>query len=151
MSLLALLLYHRPAIAQPSPADTIIVHLKYLADGQSAWVEPVVTGRVDLYRRPDWIRQTPDPSRRGRQPAFQLGYQYLIGRDTLAVVDLYNYKKMVRRLLPEAAYLHRKLGRQGFRFENLPQMLTYYNRENVLEPTRPVPAWRAVQPLVLPR
>ncbi|MEM1220511.1 MAG: hypothetical protein AAGH79_16435, partial [Bacteroidota bacterium] len=39
-----------------------------------------------------------------------------------------NYKKCIRRYLPEAQDLHRRLGKRGFRYKNVPQMIRFYNR-----------------------
>ena len=43
-------------------------------------------------------------------------------------INTNNYKKMITRLLPDAPELHKRLGRRGFRFENVPYMVQYYNR-----------------------
>lgn len=39
-----------------------------------------------------------------------------------------NYKKIIKTYLPEAPELHQRLGRRGFRYENIPQMVAFYNR-----------------------
>jgi hypothetical protein len=39
-----------------------------------------------------------------------------------------NYKKIIRRHLANAPYLHKHLGKPGFRYENIPYMIEFYNR-----------------------
>ena len=39
-----------------------------------------------------------------------------------------NYNKVIKQHLPDAPELHQKLGRRGFRYENIPQMIEFYNR-----------------------
>lgn len=38
-----------------------------------------------------------------------------------------NYKKKIKQYLPNAPALHKRLGRPGFRFENLSSMVKFYN------------------------
>ncbi len=38
-----------------------------------------------------------------------------------------NYKKKIKKYLPNAPALHKRLGRPGFRFENLNSMIKFYN------------------------
>ena len=38
-----------------------------------------------------------------------------------------NYKKMIKRHLPNAKYLHKRLGKVGFRYQNLSSMVEFYN------------------------
>jgi hypothetical protein len=39
-----------------------------------------------------------------------------------------NFKRLIHKYMPNAPDLHKRLGKQGFRFENLPQMITFYNK-----------------------
>ena len=39
-----------------------------------------------------------------------------------------NYKKIIRKHLANAPYLHKQLGKPGFRYENIPYMIEFYNR-----------------------
>lgn len=39
-----------------------------------------------------------------------------------------NYKRLVQKYLPQATELHKRIGKRGFRFENLPSMVLYYNK-----------------------
>ena len=43
-----------------------------------------------------------------------------------------NYKKKIKKYLPNAPALHKRLGRSGFRFENLSSMIKFYNDFRVL-------------------
>lgn len=38
-----------------------------------------------------------------------------------------NYKKKIKKYLPNAPALHKRLGRPGFRFDNLSSMIKFYN------------------------
>lgn len=38
-----------------------------------------------------------------------------------------NYKKMIKRYMPNAKHLHKRLGKVGFRFQNLSSMIEFYN------------------------
>lgn len=42
-----------------------------------------------------------------------------------------NYKKMIKRHLPNAKHLHKRLGKVGFRFQNLSSMVQFYNNFRV--------------------
>lgn len=44
-----------------------------------------------------------------------------------------NYKSLIIKYLPNAPYLHKKLGKLGFRYENVSQMIEFYNKFRVNE------------------
>jgi hypothetical protein len=48
--------------------------------------------------------------------------------DALEEITPYNYKEMIKKYLPNAPELHKRLGKFGFRFENVRYMIQYYNR-----------------------
>lgn len=39
-----------------------------------------------------------------------------------------NYKQLIKKYLPEVKDLHQRLGKRGFRYENIPSMILYYNK-----------------------
>ena len=53
---------------------------------------------------------------------------YLKVHDEMIHVHPSNYKKVVRKYLPNAPYLHKRLGKVGFRFESLRYMVEFYNK-----------------------
>ena len=55
--------------------------------------------------------------------------RFFVGvQEGLVPITPKNYKKVIKQHLPEAPELHQKLGRRGFRYENIPQMIEFYNR-----------------------
>lgn len=52
---------------------------------------------------------------------------FLFLRGNLLEVTPHNYRSVVREYLPLATDLHKRLGKRGFRYENLVQMVDYYN------------------------
>ena len=46
-----------------------------------------------------------------------------------------NFRRLVRKYLPDATDLHKRIGKRGFRFENLPSMILYYNKHISENPT----------------
>ena len=46
-----------------------------------------------------------------------------------------NYKRLIQKYLPNAPELHKRIGKRGFRFENLPSMVLYYNKHKTDNPT----------------
>ncbi len=39
-----------------------------------------------------------------------------------------NYKKLIEKYMPNAPDLHQRLGKLGFRYENVQQMVSFYNK-----------------------
>lgn len=61
-------------------------------------------------------------------------YRYFLGWDgEIIEITAGNYKKMIKRYLPNAKDLHKRLGKKGFRFENLSSMIKFYNEFRVEE------------------
>ena len=56
-------------------------------------------------------------------------YRFFIRHENEIVeVTPLNYKKLIVNCLPDAPELHKRLGKRGFRFENLPYMIAFYNK-----------------------
>lgn len=53
---------------------------------------------------------------------------FLGNDEMLEEVTSDNYKQLIKKYLPEAKELHKRLGRLGFRFENVRYMVQYYNK-----------------------
>lgn len=92
-------------------------------NGPTVLVEPIIEGTISLYvqrlERPEFYSFGAS----NRENTLQ----YWIGNNTFFSIDHLNYKKVIKHLLPEGKSLHRQLGKVGFRFENLPSMVLYYN------------------------
>lgn len=55
--------------------------------------------------------------------------RYFIGTENaLEEITSYNYKELIRKYLPNAPDLHKRLGKKGFRFENIRYMIRFYNK-----------------------
>ena len=54
--------------------------------------------------------------------------QFFIGKTELMRVDQWNYESVIQQIMEDRPTLVQQLGRQGFRFENLKQMVAYYNK-----------------------
>ncbi len=93
-------------------------------DGRQVLVEPIVEGTMGLYR--EKVGEEFDD--RGFQIPSNASFRYWIGSAVVTEVNSANYKSAVRMYMPEAKDLHKRLGKAGFRFENLPSMVIYYNR-----------------------
>lgn len=109
--------------------DTI---LKSMADGEEIAVEPLIIGEVGLYRRAYNESQVHleviGPELR------VVKHRYFIGGDVIEEINFDNYRELIKKYLANAPELHRKLGRSGFRHENIPSMIVYYNRFKSEEP-----------------
>ena len=55
--------------------------------------------------------------------------QFFIGTTDLIRIDEWNYEGVLKQLMKDKPILIKKLGRQGFRFENIRQMVYYYNQQ----------------------
>ena len=53
---------------------------------------------------------------------------YLMVEGVLHEINDSNYKKQIKKHLPNATDLHKRLGKLGFRFENIPDMIQFYNK-----------------------
>ncbi|MEM6964715.1 MAG: hypothetical protein AAF573_08130, partial [Bacteroidota bacterium] len=58
---------------------------------------------------------------------------YLEIDNQLLLVHSGNYKKVIKKYLPNAPELHKRLGKVGFRFDNLLYMIEFYNKFRVEE------------------
>ena len=101
-----------------------------VSDGQPIWVEPMIKGFISLYREP----VVPQNSMLTNNTSWSTNHEdgepscrYWIGRQQFSLITNMNYKQVVRSIFSEANDLHEKLGNRGFRFENLPSMVIYYN------------------------
>lgn len=55
--------------------------------------------------------------------------RYFLGtEDRLELITATNYKELIKKYLPNAVELHKRLGKKGFRFENVRYMISYYNK-----------------------
>ena len=105
--------------------DTVMITL---TDGKEIAAEPLLTGSVNLYRQSYRrnLRELSDleimhPGRYGA------GYRYFIGGKEVEQITQMNYRQLVEKYLKDSPELYRRLGRFGFRYENVPSMVLYYN------------------------
>ena len=109
--------------------DTI---LKLTPNGEEIAVEPLIVGEVSLYRQPyeeSQVRlEVIGPE------LHVIKHRYFIGGEIVEEINLDNYRPLIKKYLVNAPELHQKLGRSGFRHENIPSMIVYYNRFKSEEP-----------------
>lgn len=93
-------------------------------DGEMVDVQPMITGEIGLYRRA-FQRKNIDHMGEVTEITW---YRFYIGSDKIEEITPKNYRVLIKKHLKDAPELHRKLGRFGFRFVNVPSMIMYYNR-----------------------
>ena len=94
-----------------------------------------VDGPVKLYYEPADIIVFEDKST--TITTLEVDLFYIGTNNEVEQINSGNYKRMVKKYLPNAQELHQRLGKRGFRFENLPSMILYYNK-NILEKNQPI-------------
>ncbi len=88
---------------------------------------PLVEGEMNLYYQMISIEEA-----NLYNPFFPEEYpktvpEHYIGNELLWRIDQWNYEAVVKQVMPDVPHLLKQLGRQGFRFENLHQMVLFYN------------------------
>lgn len=125
------------AVACPKPLlfandDLVKIHYK----GTDVLAKHLVKGDMNLYVSNQYEeKKVFGPKYRKHKTVYVKRY-FLKFRNQVEKVTPYNYKKILKRYLPNAPELHRRLGKPGFRYENLPSIIRYYNefRTPELEP-----------------
>lgn len=95
--------------------------------GTEMWVKHVVQGPLDLYLDHQYVRKRVTGPRYRKQKTELVERYFLKVGGRIKKLTPYNYKRMIRRYLPEADHLHARLGQVGFRYENIDYMIQYYN------------------------
>ena len=92
---------------------------------------PIVEGAVKLFYEPDDIVVFDDRDEQENTTiaTLKVNLFYIGTSKQVEQINSGNYKRLVKKYLPHAYDLHQRLGKRGFRFENLPSMLLYYNRK----------------------
>lgn len=110
------------------PANNGLVPL--YVNGNVIQAEHLEKGLINFYRSVSYeINWT--SSRNGMYAAeekIQVERFFLGAGDVLEEVTSYNYKFLIKKYLPKAKELHKRLGQVGFRFENVRYMIQYYNK-----------------------
>lgn len=110
-----------------SDRQDLPITAKFTVDGQKIQIAPLVAGKINLYYRMIPISQANlyTPFFPDNDPAEVV--EYYIGETDVKRIDEWNYEYVLKDVFVDAPYLLKKLGCQGFRFENLSQMVNYYN------------------------
>lgn len=118
-----------PTNLLPSERQDLPIITKTILSGQQVKVAPLVEGTISLYYRMIPISQANlyNPFFPDNEPAEVA--QYFIGKGELIRIDEWNYERIIKQVMKDTPELTKQLGRQGFRFENLKQMVAFYNRE----------------------
>ncbi len=99
-----------------------------MQDGSIVWAEPLIEGFISLHREPVYIEDNTAFMDEEFAESSLSYFRYWVSAEKVVQITGNNYKTIIRKLLPEAKELHEKLGKLGFRFENVPSMILYYNR-----------------------
>lgn len=126
------------AFACPEPlllANDDLVKLHY--NGQDLKAKHLVKGHLNLYVSYQFAeKKVTGPQYRKGKTRFVKRY-FLKVEHHVEMISPYNYKKVLKKHMPNAPELHRSLGRIGFRYENIPSITRFYN-EFRLEGTEPL-------------
>jgi len=95
--------------------------------GQRVLVSPLIEGPMNLY-----FRMIPIYEANLYNPYFPYNEpgevpQFFIGSTDLLRIDEWNYEYVIKQVMADRPTLTNQLGKQGFRFENIKQMVYYYN------------------------
>lgn len=105
---------------------------KRTVDGEKLVVEPLIIGEVSLYRQ---AYEESEVRLEVIGPELHVvKHRYFIGGDVIEEINFDNYRPLIKKYLAKAPEIHQKLGRSGFRHENIPSMIVYYNRFKSEEP-----------------
>lgn len=90
----------------------------------------VVDGSVKLFYEPTEVTEF---TRTGEYDFTAIATQeidifYIGTNEEVEQINAGNYKRLIKKHLPNALELHKRLGKRGFRFENVPSMVLYYNK-----------------------
>lgn len=102
---------------------------KIIINGQKVQVSPLIEGTMNLY-----FRMIPISEANLYNPYFPYNEpsevpQFFIGSRDLIRIDEWNYESVLKRIMVDRPALIKQLGKQGFRFENIKQMVYYYNKQ----------------------
>ena len=115
-------------LLSPEKQDFIFLP-KTIMSGQEVLVSPLVEGPMNLY-----FRMIPISEANLYNPYFPYNEpeevpQFFIGTSDLIRIDEWNYEYVLKQVMPDRPALTDQLGKQGFRFENIKQMVYYYNQQ----------------------
>ena len=109
--------------------ENLPILTKTVISGQKVQVSPIVEGVMNLY-----FRMIPISEANLYNPYFPYNEpaevpQFFLGKKDLIRIDEWNYESTLKQVMHDKPMLLKNLGRQGFRFENLQQMVVYYNQQ----------------------
>lgn len=122
------------AMACPEPLlfandDLVKIHYK----GTDLLAKQLVKGHLNLFVSNQYEKKKVfGPMYRKHKSVYVKRY-FLQSGDKIEKVSPYNYKKVLKRFLPNAPELHRRLGKPGFRYENISSIVRYYNEFRIPE------------------
>ena len=103
--------------------SVLIIH-----EGQRLFGLKVLDGELNLYAVKDYILDT-EFAYGGIEPKKRKSIRYFLECEKeVKEVTANNYKEIVKKYLPNAPDLHERLGKKGFRFENIYYMVRFYNQ-----------------------
>lgn len=101
--------------------------VKIVYDGQVIEAKQLVKGKINFYTA-NFLEDQADYVKAATVIPQEMTLHYFIEKERrIERITEYNYKKLIKNYLPDAPDLHKSLGKLGFRFENIPHMIQFYN------------------------
>ena len=140
--LLSLVFTSQIALAKPYNGSALFSEtvspdsIRLIVNGVRINALKVVDGPIKLYACSFYERQL--PAFGGPGPVVvqveRVERYFLAIADQFIEVHPHRYKKIIKEYLPHAPALHKRLGKPGFRYENMPSMIQFYNRFRAQNP-----------------
>ena len=103
--------------------SVLIIH-----EGQRLIGLKVLDGELNLYAVKDYFIETEFAYGAFEAKEKKIIRYFLECEKEVKEVTVKNYKEIVKKYLPNAPDLHERLGKKGFRFENIYYMVRFYNQ-----------------------
>lgn len=122
------LLLGTAALGSTTPSDPVTI----ICDGRAIQAKLLEKGSVNFFESTHFENQLVSVHPTSLQTEQVPINRYFLGNDQgVEEVTSDNYKAMVKKYLPNAPELHKRLGKFGFRFENIRYMVQFYNKFKV--------------------
>lgn len=112
-----------PKISLLANDDLVKIHYQ----GTDLLAKQLVKGHFNLYVSNQFEKKrVTGPLYRKKKTVFVKRYFLKLG-EKVEKITPYNYKRVLKKYLPNAPDLHQRLGKPGFRYANIPSIIRYYN------------------------
>ena len=126
---LAVLAVLCPNLSLQANDDLVKIHYQ----GDDLLAKQLIKGHLDLYvSNQHEKKRVFGPRYRKQRTAFVKRYYLKCGKK-MGKISPYNFKKVVNNFLTNAPELLQRLGRPGFRYENISSIIRFYNTFRIPE------------------